>query len=67
MEKIKPRTLSGFMAVSYTHLFYVADPDDDLIIDLPDGLMVPASRINALRRTALNLSLLHISRMPFSS
>ena len=34
--------------------FYVADPDGDLAIDLPDGLMVPASRINALRRTALN-------------
>lgn len=34
--------------------FYVANPDDDLIINLPDGLMVPASRINALRRTVLN-------------
>ena len=34
--------------------FYVANPAEDLTMNLPDGWMVPAARINALRRTALN-------------
>nr|WP_300129163.1 U32 family peptidase [uncultured Butyricicoccus sp.] len=34
--------------------FFVRDVERDVQIELPEGYMVPASRINALRRTALN-------------